>query len=79
MGRLDSWAERDLMRFNENKCRVLHLGRNNCMHQYRLGADLLERSFPKRDLGVLVDNRLAMSEQCAFVAKKAHGILGCIK
>jgi len=59
------------MRFNRGKCRVLHLGRT--MHQYRLGVDLLESSSVERDLGVLVDHRLTMSQQCA------PGILGCIR
>jgi len=49
------------------------------MHQYRLGDYLLQRSSAKKDPGVPVDNRLAMSQQCALVAKRTNGILVCIK
>jgi len=45
------------------------------MLQYRLGADVLERSSAEKDPGVQVDNRLAMSQHCDLVAKKANGIL----
>ncbi|KAJ7415485.1 rna-directed dna polymerase from mobile element jockey-like [Willisornis vidua] len=76
LDKLESWVERNLMKFNQSKCRVLHLGRNNSMHQDRLGDNLLEGSSVKKDLGVLVDNKLSMSQQCGTVAKKANGIWG---
>uniref|UniRef100_A0A8B9ZP01 Reverse transcriptase domain-containing protein n=1 Tax=Anas zonorhyncha TaxID=75864 RepID=A0A8B9ZP01_9AVES len=79
LDQLERWVGRNQMRFNKSKCRVLHLGRNNPKYQYRLGDDLLERSSEEKDLGILVDDRLTTSQHCALVAKRANGILVCIK
>ncbi|GAB0190138.1 mitochondrial enolase superfamily member 1 [Grus japonensis] len=49
LDRLERWAHVNLMKFNETKCKVLHMGQGNLWYQYRLGNEGIESSHAEKD------------------------------
>ena len=78
------WAQKMQMKFNQAKCHVMHLGRNNPCKEYTMITEdgilhTLETVESEKDLGVLIDQELKFSQHCQLKINKANSILGCLK
>ena len=75
---LQAWADTWQMQYNVDKCHILHVGKNNRRHEYQLGGVTLESSKYEKDVGVIINDDLKPSLQCARAAAKANQVLGQI-
>ena len=69
------WTQKWLLKFNKDKCKVLHLGRNNPHHKYSIGEEddrvVLETTDLEKDLGVHIDPNLDFKNHIKTIVKKA--------
>ena len=67
------------MKFNADKCSVLHFGHNNPRYEYTMNGKKLQRKEEEKDLGLYVSSFMKFGKQCAESVKKANKVLGMIK
>jgi hypothetical protein len=76
--RLCEWSSEWLMLFNYDKCKVMHFGYKNLAEDYSMDGKILQVTESERDLGVIIQKDLKVSQQCSKVVKTANSILGMI-
>ena len=79
LDKLYSWSQTWQMQFNVDKCSIIYLGHDNRQCKYMLGNSVLKSSDAERDLGIIIDNKLKLVEQCNIAIKNANSTLGIIK
>ena len=72
------WADAWKLEFNADKCKVLHIGRQNPQQVYHLKGTQMEQVAAEKDLGVYVDTELKFRKQAAAAVSKASRILSMI-
>ncbi|CAM5148917.1 unnamed protein product [Eretmochelys imbricata] len=77
--KLSDWATKWQMKFNVDKCKVMHIGKNNPNYTYNMMGPNLATTNQEKDLGVIVDSSLKTSTQRTAAVQKANGMLGIIK
>ena len=78
LNKLSEWGQRWQMKFNADKCKVLHIGYRNQKAQYTMNGTQLKDVDSEVDLGVTTSSNLKPSQQCSEVVKKANKVIGLI-
>ncbi|CAM4644795.1 unnamed protein product [Lepidochelys kempii] len=71
--KLSDSATKWQMKFNVDKGKVMHIGKNNPNYTYNVMGANLATTNQEKDLAVIVDSSLKTSTQCAAAVKKRTG------
>jgi Reverse transcriptase (RNA-dependent DNA polymerase) len=75
LNKLCEWARTWGMQFNEKKCKIMHVGRNNPKYEYFMNGTKLCVVEEEKDVGVIIHRSLKPARQCERAAAIATGVL----
>ncbi len=80
LDKLGEWSERWQLRFNVEKCKIMHIGGSrNGAAGYKMSGMELKETLEEKDLGVWVDNTIKSTCHVNHAVSKANQILGLIR
>ena len=83
LDKLMNWSQRWQLPFNMGKCSILHLGKNNPNHKYKLTSegDIVElvEIEEEKDLGIKFDSLLSFKQHTSECVSKANQRIGLIR
>jgi len=83
LDQLGRWTQQWQLKFNVDKCKVMHLGKRNEKFQYHMAStkdtEVLEETTEEKDLGIWIDNTLKPSIHVTHAVNKANQLLGLVR
>ena len=84
LNKLMDWSSKWLLKFNTDKCKVMHCGHANATFDYAMNDDggtsmILKKTDLERDLGIIISKDLKATAHCDAASKKAMVALRLLK
>jgi hypothetical protein len=73
------WATLWGMKFNIDKCKIMHIGRTNPKYDYYINGEKLKVVEEETDVGVTVQNNMKPTKQCQKAANTARAVLRTVQ
>ena len=74
INKLTNWTDDWLLKFNNQKCCIMHIGKNNKKHYMRDGNTTLclHETVSEKDLGVVINPLLKFDEHITTIVNKSR-------
>ena len=84
LNKLCQWTIKWLMLFNVNKCKVMHIGKDNPRFEYEMtdkdgNTKVLKSVDSEKDLGVYIQENLKFDKHISLTVNRANRLVGLIK